>query len=414
MPFAFTLPTTSSASLADFFVCQSHPSLILTATTHRSVLRDALKKHKRLPPSSQTAHLSTIQDALNSYLPFLLLLNAALFGQPVDGERVQLTALKELEVEWRLTLSSTIPGREPTRVKLKGLRNELAFVLQTLAYVHILQSRVYLYTLYSSASPTPDQRAAAISTAMKYLLDANSIHTYTLSMPSAPTSSVIPADTATSTQSALASLALAEATLIVVMKDDPYTAAVIEDRNKDNKDWMIKAPSIPKVRAHLFARLCLASSDHAAKASGLLRQAPGAIDDSLLRYVDDLRRTARARAARFIAIDAELSGKTGEGIALLRGARKELGFSGVGEDDAGRRRGLKGLKQSWAEKREDRRVEKGADGWGMDAGRLEEARVLEWLEARWTKLNDTVRVLVLYSCCCMLTCTDQCPSNSTI
>lgn len=412
MPFAFTLPTTSSTSLTDFFTSPSHPSLILTATTHRSVLRDALKKHKRLPASSQTAHLSTVQDALNSYIPILLLLNAALLGHTADGERMQIIPLKELEVEWRLTISSSIPGREPTRVKLQGIRNELAFVLQTLAYVHVLLSRIQLFTLYNAVSPTQDQRAAAISTAMKHLLDANSIHTYTISMQSAPSSST-PVDTATSTQSALASLALAEATLIVVLKDDPYTAAVSEDRNKDNKDWMIKAPEIPKVRAHLFARLCLASSDHAARAVGLFRQAPGAIDDSLLRYVDDLRRTARARAARFLAIDAELSAKTGEGIALLRGARKELGFGGAGEEDAGKRRGLKGLKQSWAEKREDRRLEKGDDGWGMDAGRLEEARVLEWLEAKWTKLNDTVCCETAQTHHSWLTSEDQRSSNPT-
>ncbi|GAB7356191.1 hypothetical protein MBLNU459_g6777t1 [Dothideomycetes sp. NU459] len=391
MPYAFALPTTSSISLGEFFASPSHPSLILTATTHRSVLRDALKAHKRLPASSQAAHLSTVQEALSSYLPYLPVLSAGLLGHSVDAERVQVVELKQLETEWRLTLSSTLAGREPARVKLHGLRNELAFVLQTLAYVHTLLARTQLYTLYSAASPAPDQRAAAVSAAMKSLLDANSIHAYTISIPSPPAVTGIPVDTTPSTQSALASLALAEASLIVILKDDPYALAVVEDRNKDNKDWMIKAPTIPKVRALLFARLCLASSDHAAKAASLFRQAPGALDDSILRYADDLRRTARARAARFLAIDAELSGKTGEGIAWLKGGRKELGFA-VDVDDAGKRKGLKGFKQSWAEKREDRRVEKGAEGWGMDAGRLEEARVLEWLEARWAKMNDTINV----------------------
>jgi hypothetical protein len=47
------------------------------------------------------------------------------------------------------------------------------------------------------------------------------------------------------------------------------------------------------------------------------------------------------------------------------------------------------LKKEWAEKREDRKVEKGAN-WGADAGRLEETRVIEMLEAKWTKQNDTV------------------------
>ncbi|KAK8213489.1 hypothetical protein M8818_002791 [Zalaria obscura] len=390
MPFAFTLPTTSSITFTDFISSSSHPSLPLTATTYRSVLRDALKKHKRLSPSSQSAHLPTVQDAVKAYLPYILTLHAASQGREAAGERVDIASSKELEVEWRTTITSTIPGREAPRMKLKGFHNELLFALQTLAYVSIHLARTQLSTLHKTSQ---EQRGAAITAAMKHLIDANSIHTYALNLPSGPPTQQPPVDTAPSTQSALASLALAEATLIVVLKDDPYAAAVAEDRNKDNTDWMFKAPSIPKVRAHLFARLCLATADHAAQAAGLLAcgaNGGGKIDDALLKYVDDLRRTARGRAARFLGIDAEIGGQTGEGIAWLRGAKKELGFWS-GEED-GKRRGLKGLKQSWAEKREDRKVAKGKEGWGMDAGKLEEGRVVEWLEAKWVKENDTVNV----------------------
>ena len=41
------------------------------------------------------------------------------------------------------------------------------------------------------------------------------------------------------------------------------------------------------------------------------------------------------------------------------------------------------------EKREDRRVDKEA-AWGADAGKLEETRILEMLDAKWNKINDTV------------------------
>lgn len=388
MPFPFTLPTTSSISLADFFTSSTHPSLLLTATTHRSVLRDTLKKHKRLAPSSQSSHLSTIQDAINTYLPFLFVLNAGLQNRPIAGQPILVSPTKELEVEWRTTISSSIPGREPARIKLKGLHNELAFVLQTLAYVQTHLARVQLALLHKADQ---DHRAAAISTAMKYLLEANSIHSYILSVPNRGSGNPMPVDTAPSTQAALASLALAEATLIVVLKDDPYAAAVAEDRNKENKDWMFRAPSIPKVRAHLFARLCLAAADHASQAYGSLQRSAstgGRITEDLSRYVDDLQRTARAKACRFLGIDAELSGKIGDGLAWLRGAKKEMGLAVVEEEKG--KKGLKGLKQSWVEKREDRRVEKGKEGWGMDAGKFEESRVVEWLEGKWTKENDTV------------------------
>ncbi|KAL1305716.1 hypothetical protein AAFC00_007303 [Neodothiora populina] len=421
MPFPFVLPTIGSSPLTQYLASSTHPSLPFTATTHRSVLRDALKKHKRLPTASQASNLPTVQDALNNYIPYLLLLDAAVDKQPIHGERVDMQETRPLELEWRPTLSRSSAGRgEPERVKITRIRDELAFVLQTLAYVQVLQARSLLFSLYA-ASPPPSQehRAGAIATAMKFLLDANSIHSYSLSLAAAllqpvpqvahtsaspvtsPSPSVTPsapADILPSTQSALASLALAEATLITVSKDDPYAAAVVEARNKESKEWMIRAPSIPKVRAHLFARLCLASADHAAKASALLAQAGARLDDSLLKYTDDFKRTARAKAARFLGIDAEIAGKTGEAIAWMRGGRKELGFitSSAEEAESGKRRGLKGLKQSWAEKREDRIISRGnVESWGLDAGKLEEGRVLEWLEGKWNRENDTVSVQIV-------------------
>lgn len=188
---------------------------------------------------------------------------------------------------------------------------------------------------------------------------------------------------------------MAEATLLAVLKDDPYPAAVAQDRNKNDKEWMIKAPEIPKVRAHLFARLCLASAEHAANALSLLKTGSGngKIDAELLKYVEDLRRAGRGKACRFFGIDAELGGQTGTGIAWLQAGMHELGMSSKGE---GRQKGLSlgRFKKEWTEKREDKKVEKGA-AWGSDAGKLEEGRVLEMLEKKWVKMNDTVSYKVL-------------------
>jgi hypothetical protein len=62
---------------------------------------------------------------------------------------------------------------------------------------------------------------------------------------------------------------------------------------------------------------------------------------------------------------------------------------GVEVKDSKKASGLSRLKKEWTEKREDKRVEKEA-GWGADAGRLEEIRILEMLGAKWNKINDTV------------------------
>lgn len=376
--------------LSDYFDSVTHPSLPLSATTRRSVLKDALKKHKRLSPQAKATNLPTVQDAIKGYLPYLLALNAGSGFRDIGPERLDVEIKKPLEVEWRSTLSNTLPGRETARPKLTGLHHEVAFTMASLAYVHTLMARSQLRILYGSTVLTTEQRTTTISTAMKHLLEAHGIHTYLLSMPTISAAQDAPVDIQPSTISALASLALAEATIIIAAKDDPYITAVADDRNENNKDWMYKAPTIPKTRALLCARFSLAAAEHASSASGLLAgSSAGRVDEDLVKYANDLRKTARGKAARFLAIDAELSGKTGEGLAWLKGARKELGFAVDVED--GKRKGFKGLKQSWQERREDRKVEKAGE-WGLDAGRLEEARVVEMLEAKWDKENSTMNV----------------------
>jgi hypothetical protein len=210
-------------------------------------------------------------------------------------------------------------------------------------------------------------------------------------------------DVAPATVRALASLAHAEATLLAVLKDDPYPAAIAQDRNKNDKEWMFKSPDIPKVRAHLYARLSLAASEHAARATSLCQSAGSTantkINPSLLQYLEDLRRTSRAKACRFFGIDAELGGNTAEGIGWLRAGLQELGV-----EPAEAKKGLSfsRFKKDATERREDRRVDKEAS-WGADAGKLEETRVIELLDAKWNKINDTVRPILTHKGLCEFT-----------
>ena len=387
MPFAFTLPTTSALPFSSFATSTTHPSLPLAASTHRGVLRSVLKKHKRLPLSSRASNLSTVLSALDEYLPYLLTLDAALCGRTVNKEEIDLALKEEISVEWRTTLTATLPGREPPRVKGKGLDFEIAFVLHTLACVYTLQARTQLLALYGAMTPTTEQRTAIVTTATKHLLNTNSIYNYLASRANETDASSAVLETLAQTQGGLAALALAEANLLAVLKDDPYPAVVAQDRNKNDKDWMFKPPDIPKVRAHLFARLCLAAGEHAGKAEAML-SASGRIDEPLIKYVNDLKRTSRAKACRFFGISADLGGETGLGIAWLNGGKKQLGFAGT-NDEGSKLGGLAKLKKGWTERREDKKIEKAGE-WGTDAGRLEECRVIEMLEQKWNKMNDTV------------------------
>ncbi|KAF1824408.1 uncharacterized protein K489DRAFT_408788 [Dissoconium aciculare CBS 342.82] len=398
MPFPFVLPTTSSVLLPDYYDSVTHPSLPLAATTHRSVLKDALKKYKRSSPSERLSNLPALQEAIAGYLPYLQALNAGSGYRDVGPEKLDIEVKKPLEVEWRSTLSAAFPGREPPRPKLVGLHNEVAFALTTAAYIQTQLARSQLRLLSGSAAVPSEQRPGIITAAIKHLLDAHSIHTYMLTLPSLSAAAAArdaPIDIHPSTISALASLSLSEANLTVVAKDDPYAAAVADSRNESNTDWMFKAPTIAKTRLRLLATICLAAAEHAATASGLFAQSAGKLDEDLVRYAGDLQRTARGKAMRFFALEADSTAKTGEALAWLQGARRALGLpaaSDAGGDGDGRRKGLRGLKQTWQERREDRRVETRHSDWGADAGRLEEGRVVETLERKWERENRLVNI----------------------
>lgn len=446
MPYPFVLPTTSAFSYSSSFTCDSHPSLPLTASTQRGMVRDILKKQKRLPPSSQASNLSSISSAITSYVPYLLAIDAGISHRTIgDGSEIFSIiqrATPPVSIEWRPTLSDVfIPGkREKARVKIHTLEHEVLFVLATQGYVSTRLARIALQPLYSTTTSLDlyaigsSDRQSAISTATKHLLDAASVYDYLARRAERPqplhAAPPVPcADITAATVRAQCHLALAEATLLAVLKDDPYPALVAQDRNKNDKEWMYKAPEVPKVRAHLFARLCLAAADHAAKAHGLCawQTAPsgggmsgirfpskkssegegedggaaggvgggeggGKLNEGFVRYLEDLRRTSKAKACRFFGIDAELGGQTGDAIGWLHAALQELGVEV--RDTSKKSSGLSRLKKEWTEKREDRKVEKGTT-WGADAGRLEETRVIEMLETKWIKQNDTVRLLVL-------------------
>lgn len=397
MPYTFQLSTTSALAYTNFLTSTSHPSLPFTTSIHRDVVRNVLKKYKRLPNRSKESNLSTVLSALEQYAPYLFALDAGLSGKAVSDEEIEVTLVKEIEAEWRTSLACTFPGRDPPRVLGRGLDYETLFILNTLAQVLALLAQSRLRMLYDSNTPTTEQRTTIISTATKHLLKANSIHTHLASL--FDDVNVLPSviEANPSVQGALAALALAESTLLAVLKDDPYPALVTQGRNESDDEWKFKAPEIPKVRAHLGARLCLAAAEHAGKAEAMLNalgdSRPIKIDGKLVTYVANLKRTARAKACRLFGINAELGGETGLGIAWLLAGEKELGFAGSFEEGS-TLKGLAKLKKDWIEKKEDKKIEKGGE-WGSDAGRLEEARIIEMLEKKWTRMNDLVRI---YKC----------------
>ncbi|KAI9694415.1 MAG: hypothetical protein M1822_000031 [Bathelium mastoideum] len=400
MPYPLPLPTTSSLSLSNHFSSPTHPSLPYTASAHRSLLRSLLKAHRRLPSPQKPSHLPSIQSAIQTYLPCLLAIEAGLSGKAVSGEHIDVVLLRELTCERRPTLTSPVlPGRAPRRTPVVGLDAEIAFVLSTLAAVHTLLARDALRNVGRAGVASVD-KTTAVAKAMKELLEAHAIHAFLASRAQQTARVPMPLDITFAVQAALASLALAEATLLPVVKEDPYPGALAEERSRTSTEWMVGTVKMASVRAGLFARLCIMAGEHAGRAVGLLGHGgeevggDGAkVDEGLVRYAQDLRRTARAKACRFLGVDAEGRGNAGEGIGWLRGAKRELGvWKGAKGDEQNKNRGLAKLKREWTEKREDRKIEKGGEEWGLDGGKAEEERVVDWLDEKWSKTNDTMTV----------------------
>lgn len=458
MVFSFSLPTTSHLSFQSFLSSSTHPSLPQSASIARHSLRIALKKHRYLSPPQQSSNIPSILNALNEYIPYLFTISDGLRGK-TGGEEVDIILRSEIEVEWRTTLTSTSSFLRPSRrlkgrrqrhrVRGRGLDFEIAFTLATLGYVLSGLARDGVTrTLYANSTPTAEQRTAAVQAATRNLLMASAVHAFVASSALDITASIVTSkskprtgsaanpvaaaeigeletihsvpDLDSATQNSLSALALSEATLLAVLKDDAYVAATIQARNPNDREWMVKAPEIPKVRALVFARLCVRGAEYAEQAAaGAEGVGAGGnsgqggkgekVDEELVDYMRAVAGVARARACRFFGIDAEMGGKTGDGIAWLRAGRGILKFkkgSLEGDEEGsatgsgkGKGKGLSRLKKGWTDMREERKMEKQAgsggggegelDG-GDDAGREEEGRVIDTLEAKWVKMNDTV------------------------
>ncbi|KAJ9603215.1 hypothetical protein H2200_012510 [Cladophialophora chaetospira] len=394
MPFPFVLSTTSHISFGSSLTSSTHPSLPTAATSQRAILRAALKAHKRLSPSDQANNLSSLASTVENYLRYLISLDLALSGKAVAGEDIDIALAKEPAIEWRPTLSSnSIPGRENERVKGKGIDYEIFFAHHTLALIQNLLARQSLLGLYAGINPTAEQRTALIQNATKYLKTAYSLHSYlhlraTSSNDGPPTFPTAAVDVAPTVQSGLQHLTHAEFNLLCVLKDDPYPGLLVQSRNKDDRDWMIRAPQIPKVRAQVLTRLCIGAAQHASAAAAALKVESNRVSKDLLEYCDGVQRASRAKACRFQALDEDASGQIGKAIAWIRAALNELGLD-IGKEGA-KSSGLGKLKNSWLERREDKRIEKGSTNWGLDGGKLEEARIVDYLDKKFNKENDTI------------------------
>ncbi|KAL7275266.1 hypothetical protein RUND412_001794 [Rhizina undulata] len=411
MPYPFTLPTTSTLAFNTYYHSPVYSSLPLLTTTYHNSLRNALKHHKRQPASAQNANLPAILKELESYIPHLQTLSESI----KSGDVLPKDEAPALESEWRSILTETRFGTEPPRVRRSGIEYEMFWTVSTLAYAYTLYGRSQMLEVLGPGGKdkSVESKQLLLNQAAGNLLQSAEIFSFIARNEPPPTPVSWPVELSLPVVSALKEMSLADATLLAVLKQDPYPSYLSltvqldgklkEKGRSTGKEWLYNPPEPPTgVRALLFARLCIAAADHAAKALGLLstssssrRKILGAgskgdggleeVSGDLLKYLDSLQKVATAKCCRFLAIDAEASGRVGEGISWIRLARESLGVEAAPStpSDAPKNK-LKQFRQQREEKDFD------SSKWGIDAGKNEETRVLEALEAKWRKLNDSV------------------------
>lgn len=360
-----------------------------------------MKQHKRLTSQAQEQNLSSILAVVDEYLPYLLALDAGLSSALIHDEEIEVDLQKELETEWRCPLASNVTSVGNARVKGRGLDFELAFVLHIKACISTLQARIALQTLLSSNGDRKEAISKAAIQAKDHFLNAESIHRYLSTAVIEGKFPVSAIDINLTTQNALSNLASAEATLMVILSQDPYPAAVLQSRDKDDTEWMYKARDIPKVRASLCGRLAVRAAEYADRALSLLSSKT---DKTLLEYVHNLAVICRAKACRFFAIDAELGGKVGDAIAWLIAGKKYLGYKTT-EADVTKVSSLSKLKMEWTHRREDKRASKVGEVI-LEGGKSDEFRALNLLEQEFQKTNDLV-IYMEQTQCQILTRIDQ-------
>ena len=426
MPFPFTLPTASAVSFSKHYTSEAYPSLPLACSTHRGVLRDSLKSHKRLPASAQGANIKHIISVTTDYLSYLQFLHKAL----QSGDASPIPTAPEIETAWTPTLASTtrfgVSSSREKRARGRGLEYEVFWAYSTLAYAHTIQARVLLIGFLSLPSPSlsPETSSASqlLPQAINHVLTSAAIFNYLLSL-SLPQRSQpgneTPHNISQPMLSSLASISLASATLLAVLKTDPYPkylAITSSTRKNDSddaysKEYLYNPPNPPKgVKAMLFSRLCIAASEHATKAHGAISDIAraGTVNEDYVRYIDELRRAAKARGCRFLGVDAEAQGRVGEGLAWIKLAQETLAGTVSASSSTDEQEG-KG-KKTLASRMEKLRLSKSPSPSPLssftfgstqpDAVGLpphldpctvySEFRVIESLDAKWTKTNDNL------------------------
>lgn len=114
------------------------------------------------------------------------------------------------------------------------------------------------------------------------------------------------------------------------------------------------------------------------------------MSEDLLKYLESLQKVGRAKSCRFLGIDAEASSRCGEGISWLLLAKSILTGSAATASGSSSSTSIDKLRRELSERKEAKHIAAADPNWGMDAGRAEEIKVLEALEGKWRKLNDSI------------------------
>ena len=369
---------------------------------------------------AQGANIKHIINVTTEYISYLQFLQEAL----KSGDALPIPTTPEIETEWRPTLSSNsrFGITHSERRKGRGLEYEVFWAYSTLACAHTIQARALLMEFFSLTTSSQDSAVSPLlPQATNHVLTSAQIFQYllTLTPPIATAGdekNSIPVNICEPMLSSLASISLASATLLAVLRTDPYptylaiTGIPGSKKSSDihSKEYLYSPPPPPTgVKAMLYSRLCIAASEHAVRAQGVISDLirARAINEEYVRYLEDLKRVAKARGCRFLGVDAEAQGRLGEGLGWIKLGKEFLGgTTPTSSNDDGEVR----EKKTIASRMEKLRFSKpsspstsspsSSSSTQNPAGGLSpnldpctvysELQTIEGLDAKWSKTND--------------------------
>jgi hypothetical protein len=282
--YSFILPTTGAISLVDYYSSVIYQQSIISADSHRALLRDSLKRAKR---DSDNPDILGVVKALKDYLPFLY--------DIIRGDAIE-TNSQKLAVSWRLPFRVSAPLVESPKTEIPDLEFERGMILlcYSLALIHLGDSK---------------GKAIQWKEATAYFLQGQSILNHLIANP--PRLKEIPYDLQLSTLSSISTMISGSVHLLILYKS--------LEEEREQSSGPATAPMRSVASAALLSRVAIYASEKFSSALQLISASSKkfGVIEAYQSWLRQARVYSLAAGQRYIAIEESKRGNVGKAIGIL-------------------------------------------------------------------------------------------------